>query len=255
MSQKKKIRHEQIKTIVAQEGRIKIIDLAKQLNVTPETLRKDLNELEAQSFLIREHGYARSLNETVETPIELKTETNNELKKAVTLEAFKRINDGDIVFLDSSSTILTAISALQNKKNITVVTNSIIVAYRCASMQLKVIMAGGLIFNNGLRSYGFFTTEVIDHLQIDIAIMGTDAFNEKNNGFTTINADELGIKRHILNQSRKLILVCDSTKVNNHDSFSPYRFCSFNEFDEIITNKLTKDQYDLIKGMKKVTQV
>ena len=125
------------------------------------------------------------------------------MKKIVALEAFSRIENGMTVYLDSGSTILTAISALRNKSDITIVTNSILVAYECANMNLNIIMAGGLLFNIGKRTYGHFATEIIDHLNIDLAIMGTDAFTEKSHGFTTISADELGFKRHVMNQSAK----------------------------------------------------
>ena len=180
---------------------------------------------------------------------------NKEMKKIVALEAFSRIENGMIVYLDSGSTILTAISALRNKSDITIVTNSILVAYECANMNLNIIMAGGLLFNIGKRTYGHFATEIIDHLSIDLAIMGTDAFTEKSHGFTTISADELGFKRHVMNQSAKKIMISDASKVNNKADIAPYAFCKFNEFDEFITNHLTAEQYDVVKTVKKVTQV
>ena len=102
-------------------------------------------------------------------------------------------------------------------------------------------MAGGLLFNIGKRTYGHFATEIIDHLNIDLAIMGTDAFTEKSHGF--------------MNQSAKKIMISDASKVNNKADIAPYAFCKFNEFDEFITNHLTPEQYDVVKTVKKVTQV
>lgn len=160
-----------------------------------------------------------------------------------------------VVYLDSGSTILTALSALRNKVDITIVTNSILVAYECANMGLNIIMAGGLLFNIGKRTYGHFATDLIDHLHIDLAIMGTDPFTKKSHGFTTISADELGFKRHVMNQSIQKIMVCDSSKVNNAQNIAPYSFCKFNEFDELITNTLTNEQYEVVKNIQKVTQV
>ena len=252
---KQEIRQKKIRQILDEEEKIKIKDLAKKLNVTPETLRKDLAKLESENLIIKEHGYARKQSITVESNVELKTKENNANKKAVALEAFKRIQPGQTVYLDSGSTILTALSALQNRKDITIVTNSILVAYHCCNMDLNIIMAGGLLLNIGRRTYGHFATELIDKLMIDLCIMGTDGFTEKSNGFTTISADELGFKRHILNQSTHKIIICDSSKVNNHKEVAPYSFCRYNEFDELITNKLTTEQYELVKSIKKVTQV
>lgn len=255
MSKKSDQRGKNILQIINEVGKIKVIDLAKQLNVTPETIRKDLNDLASENLVIREHGYAYKPSITVESNVELKTRQNNENKKKVTLEAFKRIEYGQTVFLDSGSTILTALDALQNRKDITIVTNSILIAYHCCDMDLNIILAGGLLFNIGRRTYGHFATEIIDQLNIDLCIMGTDSFIEKSHGFTSFSVDELGFKRHILNQSTKKIVVCDSSKVNNLKDVAPYSFCKFNEFDELITNKLTPSQYEVVKNMKKVTQV
>ena len=252
MSKKKEERQLQIRQILEEKEKIKVAELAKLLSVTPETLRKDLDELQERKILVREHGYAKIQSSSV---VELKAQKNKEMKKIVAREAFSRIENGMTVYLDSGSTILTAISALRNKSDITIVTNSILVAYECANMNLNIIMAGGLLFNIGKRTYGHFATEIIDHLNIDLAIMGTDAFTEKSHGFTTISADELGFKRHVMNQSAKKIMISDASKVNNKADIAPYAFCKFNEFDEFITNHLTPEQYDVVKTVKKVTQV
>ena len=242
-------------SMLEEKEKIKVTELAKLLSVTPETLRKDLSELQERKIVIKEHGYAKIQSSSVETFVELKAQKNKEMKKVVALEAFSRIENGMIVYLDSGSTILTAISALKNKNDITIVTNSILVAYECANMNLNIIMAGGLLFNIGKRTYGHFATEIIDHLNIDLAIMGTDAFTEKSHGFTTISADELGFKRHVMNQSAQKIMISDASKVNNKADIAPYAFCKFNEFDEFITNHLTPEQYYVVKTIKKVTQV
>lgn len=255
MSKKKDERQLKIQELLEKNEKIKVSDLSNQLHVTPETLRKDLSEMQERNILVREHGYARLQSYTVETFVELKAQENKEMKKAIALVAFQRIENGMTVYLDSGSTILTALNALQNKIDITIVTNSILVAYQCANMNLHVIMAGGLLFNIGKRTYGHFATEIIDHLNIDLAIMGTDAFTEKSHGFTTISADELGFKRHVMNQSTKKIMVCDASKIGNIQNVAPYSFCHFNEFDELITNHLTTQQYDIVKSIKKVTQV
>lgn len=255
MSKKKEARQLQIREILEKEEKVQVTELAHRLHVTPETLRKDLVEMQQRNILIKEHGFAKLQSSSVETFVELKAQEHKEMKKAVALEAFKRIKNGMTVYLDSGSTILTALSALQNKTDITVVTNSILVAYECANMNLNIIMAGGLLFNIGKRTYGHFATDLIDHLHIDLAIMGTDPFTDKSHGFTTVAADELGCKRHVLNQSEKKIMICDSSKVNNKENIAPYAFCRFNEFDELITNRLTPEQYDIVKTIKKVTQV
>ena len=67
-----------------------------------------------RKIVIKEHGYAKIQSSSVETFVELKAQKNKEMKKIVALEAFNRIENGMTVYLDSGSTILTAISALRN---------------------------------------------------------------------------------------------------------------------------------------------
>lgn len=81
MSRKKELRQSKIRQILLEESRIRVTDLAKRLGVTPETLRNDISEMEAQSLLISEHGYARIQNPMQETPLLFRNQENAEAKK------------------------------------------------------------------------------------------------------------------------------------------------------------------------------
>ena len=98
MSKKKEERQLQIRQILEGKEKIKVAELAKLLSVTPETLRKDLDELQERKILIREHGYAKIQSSSVETFVELKAQKNKEMKKIVALEAFSRIENGMTVY-------------------------------------------------------------------------------------------------------------------------------------------------------------
>ena len=129
------------------------------------------------------------------------------------------MHDGDVVFIDSGSTTLPGLPALVGKKDLIVVTNSLLIANECVKLDLKIVMIGGFVFNNGMRTYGNFATELIDHLQIDIAFLGTDGFKDSL-GFTTCNENEMGLKRHLINRSKKLVVVCDESKFETKAPFS-----------------------------------
>ena len=83
MSKKKEERQLQIRQILEGKEKIKVTELAKLLSVTPETLRKDLDELQERKILVREHGYAKIQSSSVETFVELKAQKNKEMKKIV----------------------------------------------------------------------------------------------------------------------------------------------------------------------------
>lgn len=251
MSKKKEARHIQIRNILLERTKVKISDLAKELNITPETLRSDLNEMESMSLLVREHGCARIITAPFEPPIAMRNMDAPDQKRKITMRAIQEIQDGQVVFLDSGSTVLQGAHALQLKKDITVVTNSIPLINQCIQMNINTIVAGGFVFNPGARTYGHFASHVIDQIHFDVAIMGTDGILDST-GFTTINPNELGFKRHVMNQSKKLIAVCDHNKFNSQ---APYVFCKFSEFDMIVTNELTTKQRELIKNAKEIIEV
>lgn len=71
-------------------------------------------------------------------------------------------------------------------------------------MNINTIVCGGFLFNTGARTYGHFAANIIDHLHIDVAIMGTDGILDSN-GFTTMNSNELSLKRHVMNQTKNLL--------------------------------------------------
>ncbi|MCF0107290.1 MAG: DeoR/GlpR transcriptional regulator [Holdemanella sp.] len=251
MSKKKEARLATIRQILTIENRVKIVDLAKQLHVTPETLRTDLNELESRNIIVREHGYARIVNAMTETPLAMRREENPELKKPIMVRAMKEIQDGMVVFLDAGSTVLLGAPFLSSKKDLTIVTNSIPLANQCALMNLDIIFVGGVIFNNGLRTYGYFSDHMIDSMHFDVAIIGTDGIRNSK-GLTSISEGDISVKRHVINQSKVIIGVCDSSKFSTTARFE---YCKFHEIDKLITNQLTPDQVKQIKGVKEIIQV
>lgn len=251
MSKKKDERQTQIRNILLQEGRIKIVDLAKLLKVTPETLRNDLNEMEQQNIVIREHGYARMDNSLGELPVYLRSQEHPKEKRKVVFRAFQEIKDGQVVYLDSGSTIILGIQYITMKKDLTIVTNSLPLALECAKMNLRIVFAGGNVLNEGLRCYGFFADEVINRINIDVAILGTDGIMNCD-GFTHNDMREVGFKRRIINRSKKIIAVCDRYKFQKE---APFIYCKFSEIDQLITNELTKEELEQVKDIKNIIQI
>lgn len=251
MSQKKNERQKKIRDFLSQTDKMRITDLAKELSVTPETIRNDLDELEIQNLVRREHGYASAVSAIVEMPFMVRGKENTEEKRRVAYRAFQEIQDGQVVFLDSGSTVLAGLPALANKKDILIVTNSIPMAYQGGLMNLNIIFCGGQLMNIGMRTYGSDVTDMVDRFSFDIAFFGTDGFKESE-GFTTLTYHEVVLKRHIMAHSKKIAVVTDNTKFEQNASFT---FCKFREIDTLVTNKISKQQLELVKDVKKTILV
>ena len=117
-------------------------------------------------------------------PISLRNQEYIEEKKQIMKKACTFIKEGMIVYLDAGSTCQAGIPFLQSIQNITIVTNSIFIAYKCARLNMHVILIGGNISNNAYRSYGDHARDYIAENDIAVAILGTKGFKD-NDGFTT----------------------------------------------------------------------
>ena len=245
---KKEERYLQIRSLLLQNQRMKTVELAKCLGVTPETLRKDLDVLHKQGLLVREHGFVRLYTMSLETPVGIRQLDHVEEKRMIAYYAFKQIQDGQVVYLDSSSTVILGLDNLLLKKDITVVTNSLIIAQKCMQYDCDVLMAGGRIIKSGMRTYDHFALELIDSLQIDVAIVGTEGLKDAK-GITT-SYSELGFKKRVVEQSKKVIVVCDSSKFKESSS---YMYCSFEQVDMLVTTNL--ENRDGLQGIKEIVEV
>lgn len=251
MSKKKDARQVQIRQILHEKGEYKVKDLAQLLEVTPETLRKDLDELEEKGMVVRYHGFVRMDKLQKELPISIRSQENVKIKQRITIRAIDEIVDGNIVYLDAGSTLLNGIDALKKKKDLTIITNSLPMALKCNEMHFDVVLIGGKLQKNGLHTEGYFSEKMLDSIYIDIALFGTDGLMNTS-GFTVFSMEEAGTRRHVINQSRKVVMVGDNSKFN---LAGHYCFCSFREADVFITNDLTSEQLQQVQACKKVIDI
>lgn len=249
MSKKKDERQFKIRQLLQEHPKIKISDLADYFQTSSETIRKDIIELENSKIIKKEHGYALLLEEPDEMPISLRNQEYIDEKRQIMKKACTFIKEGMVVYLDAGSTCQAGIPFLQSIQNITIVTNSIFVAYKCARLDMHVILIGGNISNNAYRSYGSLASETIDYIHIDVAILGTKGIKD-NDGFTTYE-NEYGLKRHIIQQSEKIIVVADQSKFNTQPE---YTYCKFKEVDIFISNVLTKEEKSQIQVIPEIIE-
>ncbi|WP_276905423.1 DeoR/GlpR family DNA-binding transcription regulator [Faecalibaculum rodentium] len=251
MQKRKEQRLTDLRKILEEQGRVRTRDLAKMLDVTPETLRSDLDLLESQGLIEREHGAARLRVLDKETPLEWRQAENRQEKMQVTIRALQEVKDGDIVFIDAGSTILTALNHLSSRRDLTIVVNSLPAAQSCLDMGFHCLFIGGQMRRSGGHTYGYFAEQMVDNITIDIAILGTTGI-EGVDGFSVYRAEEVGIRRHIIRQTRRLVIVMGRHKLNQPGY---YRYASFREADLLVTNHLTPEQKKRFSGVRQIVEV
>lgn len=206
-------RKNKIEKEINREGKVKVAELAKKYSVSKATIRRDLTELEALGIVKRTHGGAVAPLHTKAEPTYFEKEDQfAEEKEILGKFAALFIKKGDTVALDSGTTTLQ-IAKYIDVKDITVITNSIMIARLLTKKEgIEVILTGGDLRPETLALVGPLAEKSLENFNIDKVFLGANGVSEKS-GFTTPNVIEASIKKKFIEQSKKVIFVCDASKI------------------------------------------
>ena len=185
--------------------------LVSLLETSESTVRRDLDELEAENKLRRVHGGAELshfLQE--EETIQEKSVKNIQEKKLLAQKAASLIKEKDVIFIDAGTTTAFLIHELVNK-NITVVTNSIHHAAQLVEKQIPTVMVGGSVKMATDASIGGVALNQINQLHFDRAFIGMNGVDDGY--YTTPDMEEGAVKRAILENAKQTYVLADSSKI------------------------------------------
>ena len=221
--------------VINESQSISIETLMKKFYLSDSTIRRNLKKLEAQGLILRSYGKAVS----VESKHQLLSfsERRNiaaKEKELIAQTAIKRcLKDNTVVMLDASSTAMYTIRPLEKYANITVITSGIETLFQLAQTDLKYYSSGGQALS---KSYSFIGQTAIDTLRTfnaDICFVSCHGLSDT--GFATDDSVfENNVRKVIIQQSRRKILLLDSTKINRtcHSNL-----CHISEFDDVFCDK------------------
>lgn len=235
-------RRNEILTILKDEGRVIVADLSRKYDVTEETIRRDLEKLENDGYAERTYGGAVLRgSEKDEVPFLMRKRENVEAKMRIASVLSQMINDGDRIMLDASTTALFVARQIRDKKNITVITNSIEILLELSDIpDWKVLSTGGSLKGRALSLLGYQAERMVDGFFVDKAIIsckGVDLYK----GFTDSNELDAGIKKQMLNSATKRIMAVDNAKFN-HLSFT--QVVDFSGIDVLATDKKLSPEWE-----------
>jgi DeoR family transcriptional regulator, fructose operon transcriptional repressor len=208
---------------------------AADLGVSPETVRRDLIELERRGMLRRVHGGAASLAETVpeESSYGERLREQPEAKRAIGAAAAALVVPGQTVVIDVGTTSLEVARALPHDLRATIATPSLLVAAELATRpHVQVLAAGGRVRPGDLACSGAETVDFFRDLHTDVAFIGSGAVSAAA-GLTDYHRDEVPTKRVIIANTEKAYVLADSSKF---DRAARYRVCDLSELDGIVTD-------------------
>jgi len=223
------------------EGKVVVSDLAKEFDVTEETIRRDLEKLDKDGLARKTYGGAvKNENFNIDLPFHVRKQTNVESKRQIAAQISEMIHDGDYVMLDSSTTALNVIKNILDRKKITLITNSIeILIELCNKPDWMVVSTGGVLKEGGLSLVGYQAERMVSGFHVDIAICSCKGLDSEM-GITDSNERDSEIKKAFFNAANKKVLAVDSSKF---DRTSFVKVCSIGEVDTIVTDRDPGDRW------------
>ncbi len=206
--------------------------LSQRLCASEATVRRDLQSMHVRGLLERIHGGARHKSDRVSEPLfKDKESLNADAKSAIAAAAFDLIKDNDTIFIDGGSTLLKLVQKLDERKNLTVVTNSIMAAALLMESGHKLILTGGEFRAISRTLIGPLSAGVLKDIAVDIAFMGTLGFTVED-GMSTTDVNEAYTKTHAMERAKKVVLLADRTKLGRN-SFAK---CAGGRLDILVTD-------------------
>ncbi len=210
-------RREVILDMIKEDGHIKVAKLSTLFKVTEVTIRQDLEKLENEGFLIREHGgaYLKNVDKQVKS-IRLQNQNNLNEKKAIARIAIKMIEDGDTIILDSGSTTTEIANLIHNFKNLTVITNALNIAFILGGEPgINLIVTGGEFKAPTLSLTGQKAADFFQNLHVDKLFLATAGLTLKS-GLTYPSISDICVKRAMIESADAVYLVADSSKIGKN---------------------------------------
>lgn len=213
-SQLKSERHRQIRQFIQENGQATVSELCSLFNVSPATIRRDLEEMDGMGWIMRDHGGALRIEpKAVEPPILKRIGILTEEKQRIGQAAAQLVNSGETIFIGSGTTTLEVARHLNVGGSLTVITNALNIAYELVNDgTITLIVIGGLVRNSELSLIGHITEQALKELRADKVFLGIHAVSIRD-GLTNDYLPETMTDRAILQIASETILVADHTKL------------------------------------------
>jgi len=208
-------RHQTILRLLEEHGSVKVTELASELDASEGTIRNDLIALEEQKLLERIRGGAIpvTVNRNGVHPFfNSRLRINADSKKKIARWAAELVSDGDVILLDASSTCYHMALHLEDRHNITVVTNQLDTARLLNEDPTKrIILLGGYLRRDGLSVTGDIGQEILKNLHLNTAFISCVGFSMEI-GLMEADLEEANLKQQIMLSASRIVALVDSSK-------------------------------------------
>lgn len=232
---------------------VTINELAEKYNVSPSTIRRNLNELAREGIVKRTYGGAVLLDKQGnEIPFQVREVENPREKLIIAELASQFVRDDSYIFMDSTSTVRNLVRFLTDKKNLKIITNSILVTTEALqTLDAQIYCTGGWAHELSMGFVGEECKKQALGFYVDTLFMSVNAVDLKK-GLTGVNEDNAFLRRELVKNSKHTVLMVDHSKFGR---VAYRKICDLKDIDCIITdqkpseewiNKLQEENVELI---------
>jgi DeoR family fructose operon transcriptional repressor len=228
-------RHHSILSLLSRRGKVSNDLLVQELQVSRETIRRDILELEANGQLRRVHGGIVAVEAPPEAPFNVRIRSSAVEKQRIGIAAARLIEPGMLCAIDTGTTTLAFAEALAAIPNVSVVTNSLSVAttLRSAQRETDIVLLGGQMDNDVPGTFGRQAVALMQQFVPDIAILSPVAISSEH-GATSYALGEAEMARAMIDRAARVIILADHSKIGE---MSRVRMCGCDEIDVLVTDR------------------
>ncbi len=228
----KEERHHLILDKIKLNRKVLSSDLSLELNVSEDTIRRDLNELAAKKLIRKVHGGALPIDSKA-LSYEERINYNLKEKNIIANKAVKLIKDGQVIIMSGSTTNLQLAKIIPPDINATIYTYSLPIAAQLTEHpSIEIIFIGGKLYKPAQVTVGLDVVSSISQLRADLCLMGTGGINVSN-GMTEPNWEVSHIKKCMIEACEKVIVLCTKNKINE---VKRYTVSPLSKIDTIVTD-------------------
>lgn len=227
-------RQHRILSLARRDGAVDVAKLAADLAVAPETIRRDLRQLEKHGLVRRTHGGAYPVETArFETTLAMRTTRQVPEKRRIAAAAVELLGDAETVFIDEGFTPQLIAEALPTDRQLTVVTASLSTAATLSTATSHtVLLLGGRVRGRTLATVDHWATRMLAGFVIDLAFVGANGISREY-GLTTPDPAVADVKSQVVRVARRRVFA------GVHTKFGVTTFCRFadvTDFDTIVTD-------------------
>jgi len=232
-------RIKKIEQYIYQNGSVSLDELCETFNVSKNTIRRDINQLEKNGNLKKVYGGVIA-NKTSLIPFENRTIQNQQEKQSIAYTASTFIEENDLVFIDSGTTTRRMLDVIDNNKTFTVLTNSLDIINAVSGLNNIQLIVIGHKYKRGTQSFvGIDEDDSINRYNINKAFMSATGVSIKH-GLTNADILETEIKKHVAKRASELYLLADFSKFGKSTLLT---YAKLTDVKCIITNECLPTEY------------